>query len=29
VNRSGAPRRGKSRSPRSGVADDARNQSRG
>jgi GNAT superfamily N-acetyltransferase len=29
VNRSGAPRRGKSRSSRTGVADDARNQSRG
>jgi ribosomal protein S18 acetylase RimI-like enzyme len=29
VNRSGTPRRGKSRSSRSGVADDARNQSRG
>jgi GNAT superfamily N-acetyltransferase len=29
VNRSGAPRRGKSRSSRSAVTDDARNQSRG
>lgn len=29
VNRSGAPKRGKGRSSRSGVADDARNQSRG